>query len=252
MLHNVSGSQLPQHLIASRAEIHKFMAYITLRIIDGADRGAVYEGLETPVSIGREEGNTLQLKDDRVSRFHLKIQEDHNKIVLTDLESTNGTRVNGEDIHLRILRHGDMIQVGRSVIIYGSESQIAVRLAALRKQQEEKDDNLSDDDRTHGPSEHEGESSLEFELNWNAQQDDLQAAIYSLQPPELPERLSPAQAAQLAELMDYVHIRIRHLLVSVEVNERTENVVLAMREWQNLLDLQSRLAMLLRSIGEPE
>ncbi len=229
------------------------MASITLRIIDGADRGAVYEGLETPVSIGREEGNTLQLKDDRVSRFHLKIQEDHNKIVLTDLESTNGTRVNGEDIHLRILRHGDMIQVGRSVIIYGSEKQIAVRLAALRKQQQAQNGDLPDDDRTSGPGESvEAESSLEFELNWNAQQDDLQAAIYSLQPPELPERLSPAQAAQLAELMDYIHIRLRHLLVSVEVNERTESVVLEMREWQSLLDLQARLAVLLRSIGEPE
>lgn len=229
------------------------MANITLRIIDGADRGAVYEHLETPVSIGREEGNTLQLKDDRVSRFHLKIQEDHNKIVLTDLESTNGTRVNGEDIHLRILRHGDMIQVGRSVIIYGSEKQIAVRLAALRKQQEAKNGDLPDDDRTSGPGENaEAESSLEFELNWNAQQDDLQAAIYTLQPPEIPERLSPAQAAQLAELMDYIHIRIRHLLVSVEVNERTESVNLEMREWQNLLDLQARLAVLLRSIGEPE
>lgn len=229
------------------------MAYITLRIIDGADRGAVYEQLETPVSIGREEGNTLQLKDDRVSRFHLKIQEDHSKIVLTDLESTNGTRVNGEDIHLRILRHGDMIQVGRSVIIYGSEKQIAVRLAALRKQQEAKNGDLPEDDRTSDPGENlEAESSLEFELNWNAQQDDLQAAIYTLQPPEIPERLSPAQAAQLAELMDYVHIRIRHLLVSVEVNERTESVLLEMREWQNLLDLQARLAVLLRSIGEPE
>ena len=64
--------------------------------------------------------------------------------------------------------------------------------------------------------------------------------------------MSPAQAAQLAELMDYIHIRIRHLLVSVEVNERTESVNLEMREWQNLLDLQARLAVLLRSIGEPE
>ena len=149
--HNTGGAQRPRTPIASPVEIHKSMAYITLRIIDGADRGAVYEHLETPVSIGREEGNTLQLKDDRVSRFHLKIQEDHNKIVLTDLESTNGTRVNGEDIHLRILRHGDMIQVGRSVIIYGSEKQIAVRLAALRKQQEAKNGDLPDDDRTSGP-----------------------------------------------------------------------------------------------------
>ncbi|HEV3023742.1 MAG TPA: FHA domain-containing protein, partial [Pirellulales bacterium] len=90
------------------------MALITLRILDGADRGRTFDGLQTPVTIGREEGNSVQLNDERVSRFHLKIQEDQDKLVLTDLESTNGTKVNGEDIQLRILRVGDMISVGRS------------------------------------------------------------------------------------------------------------------------------------------
>ena len=52
------------------------MAFVTLRIIDGADRGTIFEEIETPITIGREEGSTLQLKDERVSRFHVKIQED--------------------------------------------------------------------------------------------------------------------------------------------------------------------------------
>ena len=79
------------------------MSGITLRIIDGADRGRVFDELEPPITIGREEGNTIQLNDERVSRFHLKIQEDNDRLVLTDLESTNGTKVNNEDIQLRIL-----------------------------------------------------------------------------------------------------------------------------------------------------
>ena len=108
------------------------MAEITLRVLDGADRGRVYQDLSTPVTIGREEGNTLQLNDERVSRFHVKIQEDQDKIVITDLESTNGTKVNGEDIQLRILRFGDIISVGRSVLLFGSREQIAGRLASLR------------------------------------------------------------------------------------------------------------------------
>ena len=82
---------------------------ITLRVLDGADRGRVFGDVALPVTVGREEGNSIQLNDERVSRFHLKIQEDHEKLVLTDLESTNGTKVNGEDIQLRILRYGDMI-----------------------------------------------------------------------------------------------------------------------------------------------
>ena len=109
------------------------MGGITLRVLDGADRGRVYGDLSPPVTIGREEGNTIQLNDERVSRFHVKIQEDHEKLVLTDLESTNGTKVNGEDIQLRILRFGDMVTVGRSVLLFGSRDEIARRLANAKR-----------------------------------------------------------------------------------------------------------------------
>ena len=134
---------------------------ITLRVLDGADRGRVYGELGTPITIGREEGNTIQLNDERVSRYHIKIQEDHDRLVLTDLESTNGTKVNGEDIQLRILRFGDMITVGRSVLLFGSRQQIADRLASLRH-------GNGDGDNTLDPEEFEktfGQSSLDFELN---------------------------------------------------------------------------------------
>ena len=93
------------------------MAFLTLRVLDGADRGRVFERLSTPVTIGREEGNSVQLNDERVSRFHLKIQEDQNKLVLTDLQSTNGSKVNGESVQLWILRPGDVICVGRSALV---------------------------------------------------------------------------------------------------------------------------------------
>ena len=113
------------------------MAEITLRVLDGADRGKVFDALSTPVTIGREEGNSIQLNDERVSRFHLKIQIDRDKVVLTDLQSTNGTKVNGEDIQLRILRFGDLITVGRSTLLFGSRQQIADRLRELRPQGED-------------------------------------------------------------------------------------------------------------------
>ncbi len=66
------------------------MCRLTLRVVQGADRGRIYSELKTPISIGREEGNTIQLNDERISRFHCKIQEDNDHLVLTDLESTNG------------------------------------------------------------------------------------------------------------------------------------------------------------------
>lgn len=225
------------------------MAQLTIRLLDGADRGRIYEELETPITVGREEGNSIQLNDERVSRFHLKIQEDHDKLVLTDLASTNGTRVNGEDIQLRIVRYGDIVAVGRSILLMGSRENIAARLTELRKNglqpnSDEKDDKqiLADEAEV---------DPLDFELNWQESQN-LQATLFSLQPPELPEGLSPGQAAQLSELLEYMHIRIRHLLLSVEEEDQPSGrVQLDLRRWQEAIDLQANLALYLRTIGDP-
>ena len=221
------------------------MAQITLQVLDGADRGRVYEDLPTPVTIGREEGNSLQLNDERVSRFHIKIQEDQDKVVITDLESTNGTKVNGEDIQLRILRFGDIISLGRSVLLFGSREQIASRLAALRGELSSSG-TIGSEDQLRSPL----AGSLDFELNWSADPD-VQSTLHTLQAPDLPERLSPGQAAQLCELLDYLHIRIRDLLNSVAIKPDAEQVMLEVRQWQNLVDLQARLALYLRAVGQP-
>jgi pSer/pThr/pTyr-binding forkhead associated (FHA) protein len=222
------------------------MAQITLRVLDGADRGRVFEDLPTPVTIGREEGNLLQLNDERVSRFHVKIQEDQDKIVITDLESTNGTKVNGEDIQLRILRFGDIISLGRSVLLFGSREQIAERLASLRGEMSAPSGTIGSEDQMHASQ----AGSLDFELNWSADPD-VQSTLHTLIPPDLPERLSPGQAAQLCELLEYLHVRVRDLLNSVKIKPDAEQVGLEPRQWQNLIDLQARLAAYLRAIGQP-
>ncbi|MCA9184819.1 MAG: FHA domain-containing protein [Pirellulaceae bacterium] len=222
------------------------MTNVTLRILDGADRGRVYDDLEPPITIGREEGNTIQLNDDRVSRFHVKIQEDHEKLVLTDLESTNGTKVNGEEIQLRILRYGDIVTIGRSVLLFGSRDQIATRLAKLRGA------NLPTvDPDDPNANRIEDAVSLDFELNWS-EDEDLHATLHTIEPPELPERLGAGQAAQLSELLEYLHIRIRQLLASVQVDDERNRITLSQRQWQNLVDLQARLAGYLRAISEPD
>lgn len=217
------------------------MTAITIRVLDGADRGRVFENLTPPITIGREEGNTIQLNDERVSRFHVKIQEDNNRLVITDLESTNGTRVNNEEVKLRILHFGDMIQLGRSVLLFGSRDQIAQRLARLRSQEAERTGDVTQIQKL---------SSLDFELNWN-EDADLQLTLQALDPPELPDRLSPGQAAQLAELLEYLHLRLRNLIASAQPEQRTGHVLLEQRTWQGLLDLQARLAEYLRKVGEP-
>jgi len=225
------------------------MSEITLRVLDGADRGRVFEQLQPPVTIGREEGNLIQLNDERVSRFHVKIQQDVDKFVLTDLESTNGTKVNGEEIQVRILRYGDMVNVGQSVLLFGSPEQISKRLARLQGDMpsgaDSNDSPASDEDSSRDQS-----SIPDLDLNWP--NEDLRATLHAVEPPELPERLSPGQAAQLSELLEYIHLRLRGLLDSVQINENSDNLTLDMAQWQQVLDLQARVARYLRKIGEPE
>jgi hypothetical protein len=232
------------------------MAEITLRVLEGADRGRVFDTLATPLTIGREEGNSIQLNDDRVSRFHVKIQEDNSRLVVTDLESTNGTKVNGEDIQLRILRFGDTITLGRSVLLFGSRDQIASRMRELRSVLREKDKRdgngqPANDGESVSASEGEGDgSSLDFEVDWPA--DDPPSSLLHMQPPDVPDRLSPAQAAQLCELLEFFHWRLRGLLATVKPAPSGGRITLEYSDWQELVDLQSRLAEYLRSIGDPD
>ncbi len=220
------------------------MSLIIFRVLDGADRGRIFDKLDAPITIGREEGNSIQLNDERVSRFDVKIQEDHQRLVLTDLDSTNGTKVNGEDMQLRILRFGDMISLGRSVLLFGSRDQIAGRLSQLRK---------GDDDPTIAPAQlKQAEKAAEKDFGLNSSDaDELQATLFTMEPPELPDRLTPAQAAQLSEMIEYMHLRVRSMLASVRVEPRAEQVVIEVKQWQSLIDLQARLAEYLRAISEP-
>jgi pSer/pThr/pTyr-binding forkhead associated (FHA) protein len=239
------------------------MTYVTLRVIDGADRGKVYEDVNPPVTIGREEGNTIQLNDERVSRFHAKIQDDHDYVVLTDLESTNGTKVNGEETQVRILRHGDLIAMGRSVLLFGTRQQINDRMMRLKNDDNgrssrspQKGDMASRGakadklDRPGNKDDKLSSGELLDPANWQNPLD-VHLRLLELEPPKLPERLSPGQLAQLADLLEYLHLMMRRLIQSVEITPRSQDVHFTAEQWQNLLDLQARLAEYLRQIGHP-
>src|SRR3954471_11197343 len=223
------------------------MADVTLRILDGADRGRVFDHLGTPVTIGREEGNSVQLNDERISRFHIKIQEDSGKLVLTDLESTNGTRVNGEDVQLRILQFGDVIAIGRSVVLYGTRDQIVGRLDSLRENGLHVTYDM-DPDKMSRPLD---ANAADFEVRWGASEN-LHSTLHIPVAPELPNGLTPGQAAQFSEIFEYLHLQSRSLLQSVSWPEGATHVDIDLLQWQQLLDLQSQLAEYLRKIGEPE
>jgi hypothetical protein len=68
------------------------------------------------LTIGRAETNALVLADGRASRHHARLVARDGLLILTDLDSTNGTRVNGDVIHELPVGAGDEIRIGDSVI----------------------------------------------------------------------------------------------------------------------------------------
>jgi hypothetical protein len=64
------------------------------------------------VLIGRHSHNEINLRDGSVSRHHAMIVPEAGGWMLVDLNSTNGTHVNGESVKHRRLEDGDVISVG--------------------------------------------------------------------------------------------------------------------------------------------
>lgn len=62
--------------------------------------------------IGRDDGCSLTLDDEEVSRFHARLVEVGDAIHLEDLDSKNGTRINGGPIRSVCLTSGDEIEIG--------------------------------------------------------------------------------------------------------------------------------------------
>ncbi len=102
-----------------------------LKIIRGRDVGRTVT-VDREVFLGRDEDNGLRLLDETSSRRHAKIQRLEDRHVLYDLDSNNGTFVNGERVRERLLRDGDQILIGITTILFeedGVRRAITVTLA---------------------------------------------------------------------------------------------------------------------------
>jgi pSer/pThr/pTyr-binding forkhead associated (FHA) protein len=72
--------------------------------------------------VGRGTGADLQVPDQGVSRKHVNIEWDGDFATVHDLGSTNGTAVNGHRIGSQLLRHGDVIRIGNTKLVYQQAS----------------------------------------------------------------------------------------------------------------------------------
>lgn len=83
----------------------------------GADGERFPIGVE-PMVIGRLPECTVMIADPNASRRHAELRRMGNDVVILDLDSTNGTRVNNVSVHDRILEDGDVILIGTTTLRY--------------------------------------------------------------------------------------------------------------------------------------
>ena len=89
-------------------------ATLAIREAGGREWTIVADG--APLTIGRSEGSTVALADERVSRQHARLHARGGVLVLVDLGSTNGTRVNGSTITEVAVGAGDIVEIGGATI----------------------------------------------------------------------------------------------------------------------------------------
>jgi len=224
------------------------MKTVTFQVLEGVDKGRVYRQLSIPVTIGREEGNILRLNDERVSRFHAKVQLDNDDVILTDLDSTNGTRINGNPVQIRRIRPGDRIGLGRSVLMFGTNDEIAARAAAERAAARHApipQSKTIPGDVTAG-------AALGFELNPDEEETDRFWTAVEDRLPSLPQKLSPSQAARIAEMLDFLHRGLTSALGDLRPSDDSAAVTIPYPEWQKIQAVQMLLARYLRAVADPD
>jgi pSer/pThr/pTyr-binding forkhead associated (FHA) protein len=88
----------------------------SLVILNGDFAGMRYELTSDETLIGRNPTTDITLLDEGISREHTMILFDgvDGEYLIEDLQSTNGTKVNGKRVRSATLAHGDEVQIGHT------------------------------------------------------------------------------------------------------------------------------------------
>ena len=101
------------------------MATYTIRVATGAASGASVTFSSGALLIGSDASCNLVVEDPKVSRFHARLTASDGYVVLDDLQSANGTMVNGARVTRTVLVSGDTISIGDTEIGFAEEADAA-------------------------------------------------------------------------------------------------------------------------------
>jgi len=82
----------------------------------GPDKDRIYPLQKQVITIGRDLSNDIVIQDPEVSRHHVRLSQTKQGYSVEDLGSTNGTEVNGSDIHAPVtLKVNDVVRLGTMI-----------------------------------------------------------------------------------------------------------------------------------------
>jgi|GEM_PF-705830 len=113
---------------------------LSLHITAGPDQGKKKKFKGVRMVIGRTPGVDLQLSDQSVSRRHVELVQGDKGVLLRDLGSGNGTKVNGEKTAEKILEHGDEIHIGKTKLKFNDEMAAFKKLRDDQQQKNEEEE----------------------------------------------------------------------------------------------------------------
>jgi DNA-binding NtrC family response regulator len=107
---------------------------VRLSVIDGPDRGASVVVSQGTTRIGSAANNALRLKDQTVSRVHSELQLRRDGARILDLESTNGTFVDGVRVRDADVKVGSNIRIGATTLRVSEGDEIVHIALSTRSQ----------------------------------------------------------------------------------------------------------------------
>ncbi|MBM3706717.1 MAG: FHA domain-containing protein [Actinobacteria bacterium] len=110
--------EIPQNILDILQKVPKDRA--GLIVIKGPSIGEKFLLKKPSLFIGRRSDSDILLDDITVSRNHAVIEKTNEGYIIKDLESLNGTYLNGEIVNKSRLNNGDRIQIGKYIFLFFS------------------------------------------------------------------------------------------------------------------------------------
>ena len=92
-----------------------------LVVLSGPEEAEIYRLTEARTLLGRGADATISLTDPALSRHHAEIVFGGNEFRIRDLQSSNGTLLNGSEVEEYALHNGDKITVGETIMKFEME-----------------------------------------------------------------------------------------------------------------------------------